>query len=94
MNLPGAPLQNCLLLKLSVTSTTPGMCLGGVCTRIAWHVISSLHTSIVPKTTCTRRATNVIDVLLQYVLQGGPSGRQTQFVDIKLHKFCNNMNFL
>ena len=51
MNLPGAPLQNCLLLKLRVTSTTPGMWRGGVCTRMAWHVISSLHTSIVPNTT-------------------------------------------
>jgi hypothetical protein len=27
------------------------MCLGGVCTLIAWHVINSLQTSIVPKTT-------------------------------------------
>ena len=53
MNLPGAPRQNCLLLKLSVTSTTPGMCRGGVWTRMAWEVISSLHTSIVPNSTCT-----------------------------------------
>ena len=35
-----------------MTSTTPGMCLGGVCTLMAWLVINSLHTSIVPNTTC------------------------------------------
>ena len=29
----------------------PGMCLGGVWTLMAWLVISSLHTSMVPKTT-------------------------------------------
>ena len=51
MNLPGAPRQNCLLLKLSVTSTTPGMCLGGVWTRMACEVMSSLHTSMVPNST-------------------------------------------
>ena len=28
------------------------MCLGGVCTLMAWLVINSLHTSIVPNTTC------------------------------------------
>lgn len=40
MNLPGVPLQNCLDLYDSVTSTTPGMCLGGVCTRMACGVIN------------------------------------------------------
>lgn len=39
-NRPGDPLQNCLLLYDKVTSTTPGICLGGVCTRIACDVIS------------------------------------------------------
>ena len=39
-NRPGAPLQNCLDLYDNVTSTTPGMWRGGVCTRIAWDVIS------------------------------------------------------
>ena len=39
-------------MKLRVTSTTPGMCLGGVCTRIAWEVTNSLQTNMVPKTTC------------------------------------------
>ena len=29
----------------------PGICLGGVCTRIAWFVINSLQTGIVPKIT-------------------------------------------
>jgi hypothetical protein len=29
-NLPGAPLQNCFDLYDNVTSTTPGICLGGV----------------------------------------------------------------
>ena len=29
----------------------PGMCLGGVCTLMAWLVISSLHTGMVPKMT-------------------------------------------
>ena len=29
----------------------PGMCLGGVWTRMAWLVINSLQTNIVPKTT-------------------------------------------
>ena len=37
---------------MSLTSTTPGMCLGGVWTLMAWLVISSDHTSIVPNTTC------------------------------------------
>jgi hypothetical protein len=80
-------LQNCFDLNDSVTSTTPGMCLGGVWTRMACDVINyaikrsyfkkvlktvkrsqivlldtvlqlqndaltSLQTSIVPKTTC------------------------------------------
>lgn len=40
VNLPGAPLQNCLDLYDNVTSTTPGMCLGGTCTLIAWDVIN------------------------------------------------------
>lgn len=40
MKRPGAPLQNCLDLYDSVTSTTPGMCRGGVWTRMAWGVIS------------------------------------------------------
>lgn len=37
-NLPGAPLQNCFDLYDSVTSTTPGICLGGVCTFMACDV--------------------------------------------------------
>lgn len=48
---PGEPLQNCLLLYERVTSTTPGIWRGGVCTRMACEVINSLHTNIVPKTT-------------------------------------------
>lgn len=40
MNLPGVPLQNCLDLYDRVTSTTPGMCLGGVWTRMACGVIN------------------------------------------------------
>lgn len=37
-NLPGDPLQNCLDLYDNVTSTMPGMGLGGVCTCIACGV--------------------------------------------------------
>ena len=36
-----------------MTSTTPGMWRGGVCTRMAWEVINSDQTSIVPNTTCS-----------------------------------------
>lgn len=42
-NRPGCPLQNCLFLYISVTSTTPGTCLGGVCTRIACDVMSYIQ---------------------------------------------------
>ena len=42
---------NCLDLYARLTSTIPGMCLGGVCTLMAWLVMSSLHTGIVPKIT-------------------------------------------
>ena len=42
-----------LPMLMRLTSTMPGMCLGGVCTRMAWFVISSLHTGIVPNITCT-----------------------------------------
>lgn len=44
MNLPGVPLQNCLDLYDRVTSTTPGMCRGGVCTRMACGVINCRRT--------------------------------------------------
>ena len=30
----------------------PGMCLGGVWTLMAWLVMSSLHTGMVPNMTC------------------------------------------
>ena len=45
---------------VSLTSTTPGMCLGGVWTLMAWLVISSDHTSIVPNTTCIQKKSYVI----------------------------------
>ena len=37
--------------NIEVEVILPGMCLGGVCTRIAWFVINSLQTGIVPKIT-------------------------------------------
>lgn len=44
-------MQNCLDLYERVTSTTPGMCLGGTTTFMAWEVINSAQTTIVPNTT-------------------------------------------
>ena len=37
--------------KFEFWQILPGICLGGVCTRIAWFVINSLQTGIVPKIT-------------------------------------------
>ena len=80
MNLPGAVLQNCLFLYISVTSTIPGMGLGGAWTRIALEVINCKLAA--KKSLLNNYVNQSYSVYAINVLQCGKRGEVRTSIDI------------